>query len=86
MLFAFFDLVEEIKDLGRGTYQMRHIVRHVLLKAPAHVYEIFLVEAVEERAVLLVLDPVIQLGEQRGRVLPHSPCDTVRAPDDGAHS
>ena len=22
MLFAFFDLVEEIKDLGRGAYQM----------------------------------------------------------------
>jgi lipopolysaccharide export system permease protein len=45
MLFAFFDLVEEIKDLGRGTYQMRHIVRHVLLKAPTHIYEIFPIAA-----------------------------------------
>lgn len=45
MLFAFFDLVEEIKDLGRGTYQMRHIVRHVLLSVPGHVYEIFPIAA-----------------------------------------
>ncbi|HTE13700.1 MAG TPA: LPS export ABC transporter permease LptG, partial [Burkholderiales bacterium] len=40
MLFAFFDLVEQIKDLGRGTYQMRHIVRHVLLSLPGHIYQI----------------------------------------------
>ena len=45
MLFAFFDLVEEIKDLGRGGYQMRHIVRHVALSIPAHVYEIFPIAA-----------------------------------------
>lgn len=45
MLFAFFDLVEEIKDLGRGSYQMRHIVRHVALSIPAHVYEIFPIAA-----------------------------------------
>ena len=45
LLFAFFDLVEEIKDLGRGGYQMRHIVRHVALSVPAHVYEIFPIAA-----------------------------------------
>lgn len=45
MLFAFFDLVEEIKDLGRGAYQMRHIVRNVVLSVPAHVYEIFPIAA-----------------------------------------
>lgn len=45
MLFAFFDLVEEIKDLGRGGYQMRHVVRHVLLSVPAHVYEVFPIAA-----------------------------------------
>ena len=45
MLFAFFDLVEEIKDLGRGTYQMRHIVRHVVLSIPTHVYELFPIAA-----------------------------------------
>ena len=45
MLFAFFDLVEEIKDLGRGTYQLRHIVRHVVLSIPAHAYELFPIAA-----------------------------------------
>ncbi len=41
LLFAFFDLVEQIRDLGRGNYQMRHMVRHVLLSLPGHVYQIF---------------------------------------------
>lgn len=41
MLFAFFDLVEQVKDLGRGSYQMRHVVRHVLLSVPGHIYQIF---------------------------------------------
>mgnify|MGYP003333824698 CR=1 FL=1 len=45
MLFAFFDLVEEIKDLGRGTYQLRHIARHVVLSIPTHVYELFPIAA-----------------------------------------
>ena len=45
MLFAFFDLVEEIKDLGRGNYQLRHIVRHVVLSIPTHVYELFPIAA-----------------------------------------
>lgn len=40
LLFAFFDLVEQIRDLGRGNYQMRHMVRHVLLSLPGHVYQI----------------------------------------------
>lgn len=45
MLFAFFDLVEQIKDLGRGSYRFRHIVVHVLLSAPNHVYELFPIAA-----------------------------------------
>ena len=45
MLFAFFDLVEQMKDLGRGSYQLRHIVIHVLLSAPNHVYELFPIAA-----------------------------------------
>ena len=45
MLFAFFDLVEQIKDLGRGTYRLRHIVVHVLLSMPNHVYELFPIAA-----------------------------------------
>jgi lipopolysaccharide export system permease protein len=45
MLFAFFDLVEQIKDLGRGSYRMRHVVFHVLLSVPNHVYELFPIAA-----------------------------------------
>jgi lipopolysaccharide export system permease protein len=45
LLFAFFDLVEQMKDLGRGGYQLRHILLHVLLSAPNHVYELFPIAA-----------------------------------------
>jgi lipopolysaccharide export system permease protein len=45
MLFAFFDLVEQIKDLGRGVYTMRRIVLYVLLSVPDHVYELFPIAA-----------------------------------------
>lgn len=45
MLFAFFDLAEEIKDLGRGSYQLRQVVRHVLLSIPNHVYQLFPIAA-----------------------------------------
>lgn len=45
MLFAFFDLVEQIKDLGRGNYRLRHIVIHVLLSVPNHIYELFPIAA-----------------------------------------
>lgn len=41
LLFAFFDLVEQMKDLGRGGYLLGHILLHVLLSAPNHVYELF---------------------------------------------
>ena len=41
MLFAFFDLVEQIKDLGRGAYNMRRIIFYVLLSVPDHIYELF---------------------------------------------
>ena len=45
MLFAFFDLVEQIKDLGRGAYTMRRILIYVLLSLPDHVYQLFPVAA-----------------------------------------
>ena len=45
MLFAFFDLVEEMKDLGRGGYRMKNIALHVLLSVPTHVYEVFPIAA-----------------------------------------
>lgn len=45
MLFAFFDLVEQMKDFGRGGYQLSHILTFVLLSAPNHVYELFPIAA-----------------------------------------
>jgi lipopolysaccharide export system permease protein len=45
LLFAFFDLVDQIKDLGRGNYQLRHILLHVLLSMPDRVYVLFPIAA-----------------------------------------
>jgi lipopolysaccharide export system permease protein len=45
MLFAFFDLIDQIKDLGRGVYNMRRILVHVLLSVPDHAYGLFPVAA-----------------------------------------
>ena len=45
MLFAFFDLVEQIKDLERGVYTMRRILLYVLLSVPDHIYALFPVAA-----------------------------------------
>jgi lipopolysaccharide export system permease protein len=45
MLFAFFDLLDQIKDLGRGAYNMRRIVIYVLLSVPDHAYDLFPVAA-----------------------------------------
>ena len=45
LLFAFFDLVEQVKDLGRGNYTLRRILFYVLLSVPDHVYALFPVAA-----------------------------------------
>jgi lipopolysaccharide export system permease protein len=45
MLFAFFDLVEQVKDLGRGAYNLRRVLVYVLLSVPDHVYWLFPVAA-----------------------------------------
>jgi lipopolysaccharide export system permease protein len=40
-LFAFFDLIGELGDLGRGDYQLRQVFTFVLLSAPTNAYELF---------------------------------------------
>jgi lipopolysaccharide export system permease protein len=40
-LFAFFDLIGELNDLGKGAYDLRQVFLFVLLNAPAHAYELF---------------------------------------------
>lgn len=40
-LFAFFDLINELGDLGVGDYHLREVLTFVLLSVPAHAYELF---------------------------------------------
>jgi lipopolysaccharide export system permease protein len=44
-LFAFFDLINELEDIGRGNYQLQHAFLYVLLGLPSHVYELMPVAA-----------------------------------------
>lgn len=39
-LFAFFDLIQELEDLGRGDYGIPQVLLFVLLSVPGHVYEV----------------------------------------------
>ncbi len=45
MLFAFFDLADELRDLNRGAYRLPLIGVNVLLSVPNHVYEVFPIAA-----------------------------------------
>ena len=40
-LFAFFDLINELKDIGKSEYQLQHALAFVALSVPSHVYELF---------------------------------------------
>ncbi len=40
-LFAFFDLIHELEDLGKGGYQLQHMLAFVTLTVPGRVYELF---------------------------------------------
>ena len=39
-LFAFFDMIAELRDLGTGDYGLREVVTVILLGLPAHAYEL----------------------------------------------
>ena len=39
-LFAFFDVLAELRDLGRGQYHLQQLFTYVLLSAPTHAYEL----------------------------------------------
>lgn len=41
MLFAFFDLIQELSDVGKGSYSVGMALLKVTLAAPGHVYELF---------------------------------------------
>jgi len=40
-LFSFFDLIHELNDLGKGSYQLWQMFVFVLLAVPTHAYELF---------------------------------------------
>ena len=40
VLFAFFDLINELGDLGKGNYRLPHVMLYVFLTLPSHVYEL----------------------------------------------
>lgn len=44
-LFAFFDLVHELGDIGKGDYRLQHAALFVLLTIPGHVYELMPIAA-----------------------------------------
>ena len=39
-LFAFFDFIQEIGDLGKGGYGIAHAITFVILSIPGHIYEV----------------------------------------------
>ncbi len=41
MLFAFFDLLGELSDMGRGQYNLTYVLLYVLLTVPTRIYELF---------------------------------------------
>jgi len=44
-LFAFFDLIHELGDIGKGSYALQHAALFVLLTVPGHVYELMPIAA-----------------------------------------
>ncbi|MFM9970762.1 MAG: LPS export ABC transporter permease LptG [Burkholderiales bacterium] len=40
-LFAFFDLINELGDIGKGSYRLQHALLYVALIVPTHIYELF---------------------------------------------
>jgi lipopolysaccharide export system permease protein len=40
-LFAFFDLINELDDIGKGGYRIQHAIGFVALTLPGHAYELF---------------------------------------------
>lgn len=39
-MFSFFDLIQELDDMGKGNYNLGAVLFYVLLSAPGHIYEV----------------------------------------------
>jgi lipopolysaccharide export system permease protein len=44
-LFAFFDLINELRNIGKGGYQLKHALLYVVLSIPGTVYELIPIAA-----------------------------------------
>lgn len=44
-LFSFFDLINQLEDVGRGGYRLQHALAEVALDLPGHVYELMPIAA-----------------------------------------
>jgi len=55
VLFAFFDLLSELDDLGRGSYRIQHAFLYVALLVPGHVYELFPIAVLVGTLVVLAI-------------------------------
>ena len=45
MLYAFFDVIFQLQDLGKGSYRLPQIFLYVLISLPGHVYDLFPIAA-----------------------------------------
>lgn len=45
LLFSFFDVINQLDDVGKGSYTLGKVFLYVLLNAPSHIYELFPVSA-----------------------------------------
>ncbi len=61
MLFGFFDLIHELGELGKGSYQLPKVLFFVLLTLPGHVYELLPVAALI--GTLFALAKLVQNAE-----------------------
>lgn len=60
-LFAFFDLIQELGDLGKNNYRLSAILAYVALSIPGHVYELFPIAALI--GTLFALAQLVQHSE-----------------------
>ncbi len=61
MLFAFFDLIGELGQLGKGGYQLPKVMLYVLLTMPGHIYELLPIAALI--GTLFALSRLVQNSE-----------------------
>ncbi len=54
-VFAFFDLLNELDDVGRGAYRLPQIFLFVVLVAPGHAYELFPIAVLIGTLVVLAM-------------------------------